>query len=145
MKFHEAREKANEGDKLKLFLAETGKRGQITTKILASGKGNFTLSFEQYDSEQWQIIPAEPVVLSVEEWLKKNVAMKFLIGDFTNVIIECSEFFHQNGRLERNKELQPVIEAAEKLHDIAPVYGVASYTSEFFNAVKNMPPLNKND
>lgn len=110
MTFQEARAKAKDGDLLRLVLKkESGP--EITTSIFVGEKGKFHLSFQQYDSDQWQIIPAEPKVLKdVMEYLK-SVNASDKIGHSELGRLECTfKAGHKNGRLERDLELRPVVD-----------------------------------
>ena len=106
--FPEAREKAQDGDKLYLK-EETGE-----TWIKVGALGRIRLSWKQYDSDRWQIIPAEPKVLSVDEAAEKY--LNFSNADQNYCMGWRTGFFrgHSNGRLERDLELRPAIDLIEK-------------------------------
>ncbi len=72
-----------------------------------------------YLCDNWE--KEEPKVLTVDEWIKlenidaiPNMSTAQLIKEWVR---GTAKFFHQNGRLERDLELQPLGEAVAKYED----------------------------
>lgn len=89
-------------------------------------------------SREWKIIKPEPKVLTVKEWLDKHLPAKWK-DDRDSFELAC-EFFQRNGRLERDKELRPLIKEIKKY--IEKEYSPGSWTSVFSDELKNLKPLN---
>lgn len=157
MTFQEARSKAKDGDLLRLVSKREG-GSETTTEIKVGEKGEFRLSFEQYDSDQWQIISAEQKVLSAEEYINREYDKPFPEGDLSIHDIEYTfEFANQNGRLERDLELRDAIKGywyILELISAQPVFsnsdGAPCVRIEFSRdwiakreeSLKNLKPLN---
>jgi hypothetical protein len=71
MTFAEARKKAKKGDVLKLSIPGPSD-GYFVTEIKVGFNHYFNLTWDQYDSDQWEIIPAEPKVKTFEEIIKDD-------------------------------------------------------------------------
>ena len=87
-------------------------------------------------SDQWQVQKAEPKVLTVEELWNENFQadLQFTLFKKTHKKI------HQNGRLERDLEIRPLVEAVKDY--IKREYSIGSWTSVFSDILKNLKPLN---
>lgn len=93
----------------------------------------------------------EPKVLTAEEVVAYMVeTYPHLKGNdiFDEVgRVMILDFFnkgHQNGRLERDIELRPLLEAVLNLYLKADHDGVSTYTQQVFDEFDNLPPLTKN-
>jgi hypothetical protein len=81
-----------------------------------------------------KIIPAEPKVLSADELFKK---MRL---NSIHTEVEYGEAMHQNGRLERDLELMPLIDAIK-----SPCSNVDDWLRLVGNEVENIKPLNSDE
>ena len=108
--------------------------------------------------------PVEPVVLSVDEFIRIAKAEKVnknpLGGVFQwseNDLRKCAEIFQQNGRLERDLELKQTVNDYWYLIELITTYSKVEYQGELsydakigidwlqkrINYLKNLKPLNK--
>ena len=141
MKFHEAREKAEKGDQLCLKIPAP--LGEFETKITVGEEGEFRLTWELYESDQWQIIRAEPKVLSINDLSAKIIIME-KHGHFKmnrQDIQDVAEMCHKNGRLERDIELRPLLENIIDNWDSLKSDGYECLIKIY----ENLKPLNKDD
>jgi hypothetical protein len=70
----------------------------------------FELSYESAVEKKWQIIPAEPKVLSVEEMFTNTFDEHHPLYGYKRFIIDLLKAVHNNGRLERDLELKPLLD-----------------------------------
>ncbi len=92
-------------------------------------------------SDQWQVQKAEPKVLTVEELWNENFQadLQFTLFKKTHKKI------HQNGRLERDLEVRPVIDALDKtLESISyqDQYQKTTAYKTLVACIENLKPLN---
>lgn len=89
----------------------------------------------------YELVEAEPDVLTAEEWIEKRREMYKHPRGFTwhdKDIFQACEFFHQNGRLERDLEVRPAIEYLNALNS------VDQYACNQLPIIlKNLKPLNE--
>lgn len=142
MTFSNARRKANNGDILKLSIPGPSE-GFFITEITVGQKGNFDLTWKQYDSDQWQIIPAEPKVLTTEEIIEKNLKEYNTRPDYYSEALSILSIARDNYRLERDLEVRPLTKAIENA-----IHVMGDNTGDFGSAIglvsqelKNIKPL----
>lgn len=149
MKFEEARRQAKNGDKLRLPIILTNELEKIT-EIIVGEKGCFNLSWEQYDSDQWEIIRAEPKVLTEDELWDGGHFMHGVYDEVISVTTFRRIFrkAHQNGRLERDIELRPLVDKVKELCSDANnfvAYSALINCGLILDLIEDTPPLNKED
>jgi hypothetical protein len=93
-------------------------------------------------SDDWEIVPVEPKVLTAEEWYKSFYSWEELgISRYDEQSQRIATFNagHKNGRLERDLELRPAIEEMREatLNDVT----YDEYDDRLHEALKNIPPL----
>jgi hypothetical protein len=108
MKFHEARANGKKGDKLKATFDSGEYKDAMTITLTIGEEGQFLLTWEQYDSDGWEVIHAEPKVLTAEEWWWNGCSSGEIPIIEENQYPHCRKdentnafnHGHQNGRLE---------------------------------------------
>jgi hypothetical protein len=93
-------------------------------------------------SDDWEIVPVEPKVLTAEEWYKSFYSWEELgISRYDEQSQRIATFNagHKNGRLERDLELRPAIESMRVA--IESDMNFFESGNPFFLNLKNIPPL----
>ena len=84
--------------------------------------------------------PESEKVLTTAEWTDKNIPSNFH-RDIHEFIEKACEFFQQNGRLERDLELRPLVEAVERCQRSVSTGEMGIATINLFNVLGNLKPL----
>jgi len=89
------------------------------TKRTLMSYNHLGLSYNQINSDKWQVKKAEPKVLTFAEWKNKESDG---YGDlcFYDIEYECFNAGHKNGRLERDLEYKELLKAVEELTTVLP-------------------------
>jgi len=102
---------------------------------------------DQFLKDDWQVIRPEPKVLTSDEYVewkdenRESHGKLPLSGESYASTVKDFEAGHKNGRLERDFELRPLIQAVRDLYLIADHDGVSTYTQKVFNEFSNLPQL----
>lgn len=151
MELSEAIGKMDTGDE-----AEADTKGEYSDPIRFCLKGEQNqLRFALYDAPfhlakihfewKWKIIPAEPEVLSNEALYYVSFPSNTKPSMPSPRELKCITLSNQNGRLERDLELRPLVEAVGVLHD-RPDYDASSTINQRviheYIQLKNLKPLN---
>lgn len=128
MTLQEAFEKAGDDDLLVCDLGDCAVANKKSELI------NSDIPCEVAVSKTWKVIPAEPKVLTYDKWVIKNHTNQndWEIG-YIRIAFEAG---HQNGRLERDLEVRPVIEKVERCMQLPSC-------NDFSMVMNNLKPLNK--
>jgi hypothetical protein len=112
-----------------------------TMQLVWPGGGNVSMSPAHLNLEG-EIIPAEPKVLTAEEFIGKgyNHPVEEQRYHYEDMVMIANRF-HKNGRLERDLELRPLVKAVKEYH----VGMSRNSITDVIDAIENLPPLNKND
>ncbi len=111
MDFKEAYEKANDEDSLRRKAWEHDQMIEKSANTMAT-----SLTVESIFSDDWEVIKVEPKVFTAEEWLENQKLGWYYLRDDQKEIVKpwingAFEDGHENGRLERDLEVSPLIEA----------------------------------
>jgi hypothetical protein len=143
MTLQEAHKKANIGDKITFHgrLAYVKREKNESVVILET----------QANEEEWQVIPAEPVVLSADEWEKSYYAI-----DQSEPLYDSNDLKNgfdagdKNGQRRRDKEYKEPMKAFIELLEKAKRYmenhncnDFTAYIEQSEKTLKNIKPLEK--
>jgi len=109
---------------------------------------NFAIGCKAAISRKWKIIPAEPKVLTGEQWHDKNYSPDSAMADEYNQEHMIHAFYEgdQNGQLKQwlnHKELRKLAESwISSYQNALPKQGLVR---EFAEALENLKPLEKNE
>ncbi len=138
MRLHEALEKANDNDKIRHDWGGL----EFFKKDITS----FYMSARAAVSVEWQIIPAEPKVLTAEQIVDSvnNEYVKIREEDFLTyqTAIQIAKLGQKNGRLERDLQSRPLVESIQKYIDDDNIQWHKSGIEE---ALQNLKPLNNGE
>ena len=92
-------------------------------------------------ANDWEIIPPEPEILTAGESFDNEYGDEYCGTEFKKGYMGGFKNGHQNGRLERDLELRPVIEVVQEFFTEDSSKGC----DDVRDMLANLPPLSKND
>lgn len=136
--FIEVYQKAGDNDTLKSL-----KAGDQLRKSQCKNINDIDDFIRMLNFDDWELIPAEPVVFSAEEIREKIVNECEYNMESYSFQIELVRKGDRNGQIKERKNLQPLIDAGQKINDRfkeTKNYPATDF-SDLFDILDNIPPL----